>query len=556
MLSILLTIIILRQELSPLKKLIKYIKSGKVDKYKFFASNELGEFINNYISLYVSLEHSNRVLQESEEMYRRIVESAQEGIWTVDANGVTTFVNEKMSKMLGYSDYEMLGNNIFTFMDEEQKKSLLKSMNKWDQSITGQHEYRFIRKNGTTLWTLLSVNPLFDKDGIYSGSIAMVIDITQRKQIEKINHVSYEIANAVHNTKDLNELYKSIRSNLHEIVDTTNFFIALYDSKKNSFTLPYMVDEKIHFSEFPPGKTLTAYIIRNDKPLFATEEDINQLIQKGQAEIIGAPSKIWLGVPLKSGNEIIGAVVVQSYTSTDLYTEGHLEILKFVSGQIAMAIERKTIEEKIKVSLHEKELLLKEIHHRVKNNLQIISSLLNLQSKYIDDDSVLTIFKESQTRVKSMALIHEKLYQSPDLSRIDFSEYIQGLVKNLYRAYKIDHQKISFKLDVNNIQLGIHIAIPTGLIINELIANSLKYAFPDNYAGNPEIVVSLTTHNHKKFILIISDNGIGIPKNISLKGVNTLGLYLVSILVKDQLNGEIKIFRQKGTKFRITFNEK
>ncbi|AUB39254.1 CheY chemotaxis protein or a CheY-like REC [Nostoc flagelliforme CCNUN1] len=140
--------------------------------------------------------------------------------------------------------------------------------------------------------------------------------------------------------------------------------------------------------------------------------------------------------------------------------------------------ERKQAEEQIKASLQEKEVLLKEIHHRVKNNLQIISSLLNLQAEYIKDNQALEVFKDSQNRIESMALIHEKLYQSQDLAKINFADYIQDLVTNLFYSYNVNSSAISLKMNVEEVFLAIDAAIPCGLIINELISNSLKYAFP------------------------------------------------------------------------------
>ncbi len=210
-------------------------------------------------------------------------------------------------------------------------------------------------------------------------------------------------------------------------------------------------------------------------------------------------------------------------------------------------------DERIKAQLKEKEVLLKEIHHRVKNNLQIISSLLNLQSTYIKDQQALGMFKESQNRVRSMALIHEKLYQSKDIARVDFAEYIRNLAGNLIRSYGSSPAMVKLVIDADQISLGVDTAIPCGLIINELVTNSLKYAFPDGRRG--EIRVSLKRENGDGlYRLVIADNGVGLPASIEPRKTATLGLQLVTTLV-DQLNGSIEIKRGNGTEFIVTFSE-
>jgi PAS domain S-box-containing protein len=221
-----------------------------------------------------------------------------------------------------------------------------------------------------------------------------------------------------------------------------------------------------------------------------------------------------------------------------------------ILGTFADITERKQAEEKIKASLQEKEMLLKEIHHRVKNNLQIISSLLKLQSGYTKDIQTLEMFKESQSRIRSMALIHEKLYQSNDLSRVNFAEYISNLVANLFRSYEMNLSAIKPSIKIENVFLEIDVAVPCGLILNELVSNSLKYAFPNGREG--EVRIELYSTNERNFTLIVSDNGVGLPKNLDLQNTKTLGLQLVNNLV-EQLEGTVKVNADVGTEFRITF---
>jgi PAS domain S-box-containing protein len=207
--------------------------------------------------------------------------------------------------------------------------------------------------------------------------------------------------------------------------------------------------------------------------------------------------------------------------------------------------------EQIKTSLHEKEVLLKEIHHRVKNNMQVITSLLSLQSKTIADGHALAVFQDSQNRVKSMALIHETLYQSKDLSRINFAEYLNKLVAHVSRSYGLRSDAVRIRVNVDDVSLPIDTAVPCGLIINELAANSLKYAFPADRKGEVNITFA---HAAGRYILCVSDNGIGLPADFDPEKGKSLGMKLVRMLTT-QLSGAMECRNGVGTTFEITFPE-
>lgn len=210
----------------------------------------------------------------------------------------------------------------------------------------------------------------------------------------------------------------------------------------------------------------------------------------------------------------------------------------------------KTTEAHIKASLKEKEVLLQEIHHRVKNNLQIIASLLNLQSNYIHDPETLEIFRDSQNRVRSMALIHEKLYRSENLARIYFGDYIKDLSTFLFRTQNGFGRGISLDLQSDRTLLNIEQAVPCGLIVNELLSNTLKHAFPNGQTGRVQI--AFYANGNGLLNLEVTDNGIGFPVNLDFQATESLGLQLVNTLV-DQLEGTITLNCQSGTKFSITF---
>ncbi len=215
--------------------------------------------------------------------------------------------------------------------------------------------------------------------------------------------------------------------------------------------------------------------------------------------------------------------------------------------------DNKIAESKIKDSLMEKEVLLREIHHRVKNNLQIISSLLNLQTRCVEGEETINVLKESQNRVKTMAMVHEKLYQSEDLKDINFKEYIENLVSGLFYSYGVKRGAIDLQVEGDSFEMDIDTAIPCGLIINELVTNSLKYAFPDQ--GSKDVVmVELKKLPQDKLKLVVADNGCGLPENLDIENVETLGLKMVTILVT-QLNGTLELNRANGTEFKIIFGE-
>jgi signal transduction histidine kinase/HPt (histidine-containing phosphotransfer) domain-containing protein len=209
-------------------------------------------------------------------------------------------------------------------------------------------------------------------------------------------------------------------------------------------------------------------------------------------------------------------------------------------------------ENSLSTSLKEKEALLKEVHHRVKNNIQIISSLLNLQTNYISDNTALEIINDSRNRVQSMALIHDKLYRSKDLTNIDFASYVRDLSSYLLHSFALFESLIDITIDIDEIYLSVDTAIPLGLVINELLTNSFKHAFPDARKG--EIVISSHKTCERELSLIVADNGVGFPKNLKFPNTQSLGLQLVETLI-NQLNGVVEVVsNNRGTKFKINLN--
>jgi len=238
-----------------------------------------------------------------------------------------------------------------------------------------------------------------------------------------------------------------------------------------------------------------------------------------------------------------------------LYIRQYLKKIQF-QGNSALYIniiditEQKKNESLLESSLAEKEILLKEIHHRVKNNLQIISSLIVLQEQYVKDERILHIFKDFQSRIKVMALIHQALYNSENLNKICLSKYIKNLVNNLFKAYSANSKQIKLQLNIENIDFSLDKAIACGLIINELVSNSLKHAFSKNDDG--KIIITLKKTINNRILLDVYDNGIGFPKDVDYKNSDTLGLKLISTMTK-QMDGKISIEKNNGTHVIISW---
>jgi two-component sensor histidine kinase len=212
--------------------------------------------------------------------------------------------------------------------------------------------------------------------------------------------------------------------------------------------------------------------------------------------------------------------------------------------------ELKKNEEALKESIEEKDMLMREIHHRVKNNFIVVYTLLKFQARNVKDSESQSLFKESQDRVMSMSLIHEKLYLSKDLGSISCSDYINNLARYLFDSYSVDKDRVSLNVNVSDVPADVDIMIPCGLIVNELISNSLKYAFPEDRSG--EITIALNNLSDDGIELAVGDNGVGFPEHLDFRDTKTMGLELVTMLAK-QLEGSVELERSNGTEFRIRF---
>lgn len=269
----------------------------------------------------------------------------------------------------------------------------------------------------------------------------------------------------------------------------------------------------------------------------------------GDAFGLGAVRR-FLAVPVKLDGKVVGQLALAN-PGRD-YVERDLRLVNYLAKFYAMALQHKRSQQRLYATLREKEVLLREIHHRVKNNLQVISSLLSLQAASLEDPAAREMLKESQNRVRSMALVHDQLHRSRDLSRIGFREYVKNLCASLFSSYGIDSARIALRVEVDDVSLPIDTAIPCGLIIHELVSNSLKHAFPDGRSG--EIFIRLESTPGRGKVLTVADDGAGLPRDVDLDTVHSLGLRLVRILAA-QIDALVYCLVGGGTRFEIVLPE-
>lgn len=406
------------------------------------------------------------------------------------------------------------------------------------------------------------VNDVGGKLGLVLDNARLFTEAQRRvTELDALNRISQAATTEL----ELDALLSVIGEQVRQIFNVPNVYIALYDKTTEMISLPYFVNDnrRVQVEPLRFGEGITSEIIRTRQPVLLNQ-NADAIMAQLHAKVFGNPAQSYLGVPILVGDDVTGVISIQSTTREGIFDEGNLRLLETIAATIGASIQNAALygameqevqvriraEEEIKLSLKEKEVLLKEIHHRVKNNLQIITSLLNLQSAQIKDAETLNMFRESQARVRSMALIHEKLYQSKDLARIDFAGYGRELMVYLFRSYMINPDQIQTELDIPDIFLGIDTAIPCGLIISELVTNAMKYAFPNGRRG--KIYIGLNPQQDGNLVLKVADDGVGLADDFDWRESDSLGLQLVSTLTS-QLHGKMQVSGSGGASFVLTF---
>jgi len=422
--------------------------------------------------------------------------------------------------------------NRFVPVEEQELVGIevAKALETDDPDFSSTIGHWMIRGDGERRFIIVRIRVRFDENGKKIGTRGVNQDITELKIAEDA------LAESDQRLKDIIDFLPDATFTIdtegrviswnQAIEQMTGIWAEEMLGKGNyEYSLPFYRDRKPMLIDLVNASETE---IRNYYSKFTRNGQV--ITAENEVNIRGKPIIIWgKAVPLYDNKgKLVGAI------------ETIRDVTDFRDAQ-----------KKLKKSLDEKEMLLKEIHHRVKNNLMVISSLLELESRYIKDKAVLGVFKESQNRAKSMAYIHERLYRSTDLKRIDFGDYIQSLGEDIYETYVIDPDRIKLNLKVEEVMVDINTSVPLGLIVNELLTNSMKYAFPGDRSGEIELEFSCSGD---EYLLRVADNGVGFPEDLDYKNSSSLGLQLVTSLT-EQINGKISLLNKNGTEFKITFKE-
>lgn len=488
-------------------------------------------------------------LRDSEEKFRVLAETSPMAIMLYQGQK-WIYANEAAENICGYSRTELSTMQFWDIVAPEHREMVKQrgTLRQQGETAKSNYEFKIITKQGKEKWVLLNGSSV-TLQGTPSGFIT-VLDITTRKRAENIRRILYQVSAAINETSSLKEYYTVLHKHLNTVVNAENFFVAIYDQKSDMMHFPYLVDAHDTVTAIPAKNSFSKYVMDQGKSMYAPKKVRQELEAQGVAKMVGTPAEEWIGVPLKDKDTVIGLLAVYSYSPAHHYTADDIELIEFVAEEVVKSIKQHRMNNEIRRNLKTKETLLQEIHHRVKNNLQIISSLLKLQSSYLDDPAIKDVFKQSENRVKSMALIHQKLYESEDLSNISIQRYIHDLSSHLMASYRIYPSKITMDCQVEEIRLDLKYAVPLALLINECITNSIKYAFPEDRSGS--IFIRFSHLDANQYRLLIGDTGVGLPSDISPETTDSFGMRLI-YLQCSQINGELTINRRDGLSYQIDF---
>ncbi len=456
-------------------------------------------------------------LIESQNKFQKLTENIALAVFTFSIEGIFTYVNPSTANITGFSEEELLAKKFFDIIHPDYKERVMaggfnrikgeNDVQKFEcKIITKQHDIRWVEifNSRTTIGGLVVV-------------LGTATDITDRKEADQ-------------RIRESEGRYKHLVESIEEGMIIADELESITFANKAARTI-------FGYS----AKELENMNLRK----LVSSADFKRLQLETDKRIKGHSSKYEMEIIRKDGERRLILITASPLVHNEDY-----------SGAIGIFVditEIRKAEDKIKSQLHEKEVMLQEIYHRVKNNLQIISSMLKLQAFYVDDEYASHLFSNCQHRVKSMSLVHEKLYRSDNLSKISFKDYAESLIKNLFSSLNISDNRIKYELDINDVNLNISTAIPCGLIINELITNALKYGFPGKKEGI--IKISMVKLENDKLKLTVWNNGVDLPEDFDMENLSTFGMRLVDILAH-QIEAQLTINRTKRVAFSLIFTLK
>ncbi|ACF12616.1 signal transduction histidine kinase [Chloroherpeton thalassium ATCC 35110] len=468
-------------------------------------------------------------LKQSEAKYRRLFEDAALGIFQSTLAGKVLSANISFANMFGFkSEHDAIisvkdaAQELYA--DPHKRAAVIQKALSGAQPVIEECQFR--RKDGSCFTGILFLRAVKDELGQLTHLEGFIEDITERKTAEKALQKSQA-------------MYKLLADNADDVIWTTdNHLNFTYVSPSVKLMYGYEPDEFLEFSvqAILPSPVfedaLTAQLLQDEFDPSIVEKCVSLRNEYEQQRKDG--SRFWAEVIMRR-----------------LHNENGEALSGFI-GITRDITHRKQAEEKLKASLKEKELLLRELYHRTKNNMQVISSLLALQTRHFQDPDIKAVFQDTENRIRTMALVHQKLYQSESLTNIDLQEYIEDLVALLAASYEVSANRILVSLNTEKVIVAIDFAIPCGLVLNELISNAFKHAFPGERQGR--IRIGLRKKDEGTTELYVSDNGIGLPKMLDIRKTKSLGLKTIFTIVEQQLHGLVDFSTQSGVTCRCIFS--
>ncbi|MDP1552496.1 MAG: PAS domain S-box protein [Methanobacteriaceae archaeon] len=466
-----------------------------------------------YLLIYTNLSS----IKESDNRFLKAFNSSPVAIALIHLNGKIIDVNDEYLTLTGYKKKELYGKTTTELNITTSKtiKALIKEFK--EKGRINDFKIEINIKSGEKR-IVMATNEAITIDG-ENFNLNYLYDITHMEEVRKLLIES-------------EEKYREIFNNTRDIISLVS--LSKEGLPDKFLDINEVGIKKLGYSKEELLKMNPIEIMGSDE----TKESLEEAWEKRQ----------------KYQYELEGYNITKDGKQFPVEISSH--IFKLKGEPVILAVtrditQRKKSEQELKSSLKEKEALLREVHHRVNNNLQIITSLLNLQSSKLEDGKSRDILMTSQSRIKSMAMIHDKLYKSQDLDSINIKNYLKEYISDIFSLYEVDRNIINYQMDVEDLNLGIDTAIPLGLVINELLINIIKYAFPKGQKGNINIEFNLKDNI---YTLIISDDGVGLPDNINPNNTETLGLQMANSLIS-QLEGTMEFSKDNGTKFKIIFKE-